>query len=392
MACTRSSGIWLLLAFASICTLGCGEKAQVVTPPPPEVMVARPLTKEVTKSLEFPGTTAAVQFVEIRARVEGWLDKIEFVPGARVKQGDLLFLIDPRPFRVQVDQAEAALKGREAELQLREANLKRAQQLLSSASISQLQFDIDSANATVAAAQVGIARADLEKAKLDLDYSQVRAPIPGRIGKNLIDIGNLVGSKERTLLTEIVDDSSIFANFELSERDLLMLMRRFPRLETQAGNDRGKPAIFLQLADETNFPHEGVLDFVESRVDTATGTLRARGKFSNEKGMLLPGFFVRIRVPIEQMEGLIVPELAVGIGQAGRFVLVVNKDNVVEQRMVKTGILEGTLRVIEEGISKDDLVVVNAIQRARPGAVVNPKKVDITLPQASEKAAPSQDK
>ena len=303
-----------------------------------------------------------------------------------------LFVIDPRPFQAQVDQSEAALKGKQADLQLKQANLKRSQQLLASASISQLQYDIHFAEEAVAAAQVGIAKADLEKAKLDLAYAKLDAPTSGRVSRNYVDIGNLVGAKDKTLLTEIVNDNSVYLYFDVSERDLLMLMRKWPKIES-ATPDREKPAAFLQLADETSFPHEGKVDFVESRIDPGTGTLRVRAIFSNDKGLLVPGLFGRVRVPIEQKEAVLVPELAVGISQAGRYVLIVNKDQVVEQRLVKTGQLEGTLRVVEEGLTTDEWVVVNAIQRARPGAKVTPKESTISgTPQASEKAVPSSEK
>ncbi len=280
----RLSVFFILIAFASMSIIGCGEKAQVAAPAPPEVIVSHPLKKEVTQYLEFTGTTAALEFVEIRARVEGWLESFNFTPGSQVKKGDLLFVIDPRPFQAQVDQSEAALKGRQADLQLKQANLNRAKQLLASASISQLQYDINFAEEAVGAAQVGIAKADLEKSKLDLAYAKVNAPTSGRVSRNYVDIGNLVGAKDKTLLTEIVNDSSVYLYFDVSERDLLMLMRKWPKIES-ATSDREKPAAFLQLADETSFPHEGKVDFVESRIDPSTGTLRVRAIFSNDKGL-----------------------------------------------------------------------------------------------------------
>lgn len=393
MTVMRLSGVLVFFALVSMSIIGCSEKAQVAAPPPAEVIVSHPLKKEVIQYLEFTGTTAALEFVEIRARVEGWLESIHFEPGSQVKKGDLLFVIDPRPFKAQVDQSEASLKGKEADLQLKQANLRRAQQLLSSASISQLQYDIENANEAVAVAQVGIAKADLEKAKLDLAYSQVTAPTNGRVSRNYVDIGNLVGAREKTLLTEIVNDSSVYVYFDISERDILMLLRKFPRIESEASTDKDKPLAFLQLADEAGYPHKGIIDFFESRVDPSTGTLRGRATFSNDDRLLVPGLFGRIRVPIEQKEAFLVPELAVGVSQAGRYVLVINKDQIVEQRLVKTGQLEGTLRVVEEGLAKDEWVVVNAIQRARPGTKVRPKESAISAtPQAPEKAAPSSGK
>jgi membrane fusion protein, multidrug efflux system len=252
---------------------------------------------------------------------------------------------------------------------------------------------VQSAEEAVSGAKVGISKADLEKAKLDLAYTQLTAPINGRVSRNFVDLGNLVGAGDKTLLTEIVNDSSVYVYFDVSERDILMLLRKFPKIETEVTSDKEKPPAYLQLADETGYPHNGKIDFVESQVDKSTGTLRVRAIFSNDKGILVPGLFGRVRVPIEERDALLVPELAVGIGQAGRYVLVVNKDQIVEQRIVKTGQLEGTLRVIEDGLSKDEWVVVNAIQRARPGAKVTPKETTISsTPQASEKAAPSSGK
>jgi RND family efflux transporter MFP subunit len=376
-----------------ISLVGCGEKAKMVEPPPPEVIVSHPLARNVTKFMEFPGTTAALEFVQIRARVEGWLESMHFQPGSRVKTGDLLFVIDPRPFQAQVDLWEASLRGREAELQLKTANLRRAQQLLTSASISQLQFDIQNADEAVAIAQVGIAKADLEKAKLDLAYSRVTSPINGRVSRNYVDIGNLVGRGDKTLLTDVANDSSVYFYFEINERDLLMLLQRFPEMRRQVRSEKENPVVNLQLANETGFPHRGEIDFAESRVDPSTGTLSVRAVFPNEEGRLLAGLFGRVRVPIEEAEAMLLPELAVLIGQAGRFVLVVNKDNIVEQRPVKVGQREGTLRVIEEGISKDEWVVVNALQRARPGLRVKARESVISDDSGSpQKTSPSSEK
>ena len=374
MTFTWSLRFLLAVSFTCFLLSGCSEKRKVQEIPPAEVIVGHPLKKEVVQYLEFTGTTSALEFVEIRARVEGWLESIAFRPGSQVRKGDLLFVIDPRPFKAQVDLYEASLTGRQADFQLKLANLKRAEQLLSTASISQLQYDVNKAEQSVAQAQVGIARADLEKAKLDLAYTTLTAPIQGRISRNYVDVGNLVGAGEKTLLTEIVNDSSIYVYFDVSERDLLMLLRKWPRIGEGGESDREKPSAYLQLADEPGFPHAGMIDFVESRVDPSTGTLRVRAIFSNDSGLLVPGLFGRIRVPIEKRPALLVPELAVGIGQAGKYVLVVDKDNVVEQRMVRTGQLDGNLRVIEEGLHGDEQVVINAIQRARPGARVNPKE------------------
>lgn len=393
VSCRRLSAILLVGLWPFIGIFGCGAAPKVEAPPPPEVIVSHPLKKKVTDFLEFPGTTAALEFVEIRARVEGWLESVNFVPGSRVEKGALLFVVDPKPYQAQVDQNEAALKGKEADLGLKEANLKRAEQLLSTGSISRLQYDVQSAEQLVAESQVGIAKANLEKSQLDLSYTRITAPIAGTVSRNYVDVGNLVGAKDKTLLTEIVNDDSVYVYFDVSERDLLMLLRRYPRIQSEVAADREKAPAFLQLADESGYPHEGKIDFAEPRVDPSTGTLRVRAIFPNEKKLLVPGLFGRVRVPLEDKEALLVPELAVGIAQAGRYVLVVNKEHVVEQRLVETGRLEGTLRVIEKGLKPDEWVVVNGIQRARPGGKVTPKESSIApTPQETGKASPSSGK
>lgn len=362
-------------------------------PPPPEVIVSHPLKKKVTEYLLFPGTTAALEFVEIRARVEGWLQSVDFKPGARVDKGDLLFVIDPRPYQAEVDQNKAYLKGREADMALKEANLKRSQHLLSTGSISQLQFDVSRAEELVASSQVGIAKANLEKSELDLSYTRITAPITGTVSRNYVDVGNLVGAKDKTLLTEIVNDDSVYVYFDMSERDLLMLMKRWPRIQMENASDRERPPAYLQLANESGYPHEGKIDFAQPRVDKSTGTLRVRAIFPNNKKLLVPGLFARVRVPLLDKEALLVPELAVGIAQGGRYLLVVNKDHVVEQRLVETGPLEGDLRVIAKGLNQDDWVVINGIQRARPGAKVTPKESSVeSTTEGTGKPAPSSGK
>jgi membrane fusion protein, multidrug efflux system len=365
--------------------MSCGRRHEVKAPPPPEVIVSHPLNKEVTDYLEFTGMTDAIQFVQIRARVEGWLESIHFDPDARVKKGDLLFVIDPRPFQAQVNLYKAMLTGKEAELKLKKTNLRRATQLLATASISQLTYDQNKAEEGVAESRVGIAEAQLDKAKLNLAYTKVIAPIPGRVSRNLVDVGNLVGATEKTLLTEIVNDESIYVYFDANERDFLTMKRMSSDVEEET-TVRGKrvPA-FLQLADETGYPHIGLVDFVEPRVDPDTGTIQVRAVFPNEKRLLVAGLFARVRVPVRKRKALLVPDLAIGVSQAGKYVLVVNEKNVVVKRMVKTGALHETLRVIEKGLRPEDLVVVNGIQRARPGNKVTPKQSTIKVPPGKSK-------
>lgn len=370
-----------LLTLASLLLFGCGQGSETfVQPPPPEVTIGLPEKREITDNLEFTGNTKAVESVEIRARVQGFLERMNFEPGQKVKAGDLLFVIDPRSFQARVDQVDASLKGKQADLQLKQANLKRAQQLLSTGSISQLQYEVQVAEEAVAVAQVGITKADLEEARLQLDYTQVKSPINGLVDRNLVDLGTLVGAQEKTLLTTVVNNESVYVYFNISENDLLMLARSQGSPQNPDGSHQRQLPCLLALADETEFSRKGTIDFVGTQVDPQTGTLLVRATFLNTDGLLLPGLFVKIRVPLRKREALLVPNLCVGLDQAGRSVLVVNKDNVVEQRQVEIGQQIDGLRVIEKGLTKDDWVITNGMQRARPGSKVTPIKESQSSP------------
>jgi RND family efflux transporter MFP subunit len=360
-----------VLTFSTLLLFACGQGTEKYIPPaPPEVSVSHPEKKEVTDYLEFTGNTKALESVEIRARVQGFLDRMSFEPGQKVKAGEVLFVIDPRPFRARVDQQQATLKAKKAASNLAKIKAEKAASLFSSASISELTLLEENANRDVALAQVGVAEADLEEARLQLDYTQVKSPINGRVSRNLVDLGSLVGAHEKTLLTTVVNDESVYAYFHISENDLLMLMRTYGAKEDQSPD----APCHLCLADETDFPHKGKLDFVDTQVDPGTGTLTVRALFPNDTGLLMPGLFVRLRVPLKQREALFVPNLAIGMDQAGRNVLVVNNDNVVEQRPVQVGQLVGRLRVVEKGLSEHDWVITNGMQRARPESKVNPTR------------------
>jgi len=310
---------WTLL-FSLLILFGCGQGNQTFVPPPaPEVTITRPEKKEVTDHLEFTGNTKAVESVEIRARVQGFLDSMNFEPGQKVKAGDLLFVIDPRPFQAKVDQQEANLNVKEAALGITQIKEEKSASLLKTSSISEIAFLEDKANRDMALAQKGVAEADLEEAKLQLDYTQVKSPINGRVGRNMVDLGNLVGAQEKTLLTTVVNDNLVYAYFNVSENDLLMLSRLYG-----VGNDKNEPhkpdaPCFLALSDETDFTRKGKVDFVDTQLDPGTGTLTVRAIFPNTDGLLLPGLFVRIRVLLKSKEALLVPNLAVGMDQGGHY-------------------------------------------------------------------------
>ena len=395
MKTNLSLGLHVPIVLTCLVLFGCGQSAnKYAPPPPPDVTIGRPVKKTVTNYFEATGTTAAIESVEIRARVKGFLQSVNFKPRAKVKAEALLFVIDPKPFEARVAQAQAALDGAKAEFNLAQVELDKAEQLFKKAAVSEIKVIEHRAKRDLAKAKVEKAKADLEEAKLELSYTQVKSPISGRVGRNLVDVGNLVGAGETTLLTTVVNDDSIYAYFNVSERALLGLVRKYAgkgsEVPPEQQMEKDRTLAFLQLADEKGFPHEGHMDFVETRVDTGTGTLQVRAIFPNSDGLILPGMFVRVRVPTEIREAVLIPDVAVLADQGGRYVLVVGDKDLVEQRRVKVGALFGQMRVIDEGLSAKDRVIVKGVQRARPGSKVNP--VAASKPPESKKQPASASK
>ncbi len=367
---------------------GCEPRNKFVQPPPPEVTVAQPLTAKVAESIDFTGTTEARKSVQIRARITGYLQRITFEDGATVKEGDLLFVIEPAPFEADFEAAQAALQKAEAMEQLAKVNLERALQLQKDRAIAQQEVDADRAEVATATANVKSAQAALRKAKLDLNYTEIRAPISGRIGRHLVDIGNLV-NKEQTELAVIENIDPIYAYFNVSEAVLLRFMA-LVREKKLPDPSVSPPVINLGLQNEAGFPHKGYLDFTDLGVDPTTGTIRRRAVFPNADGQLLPGLFVRLRTEIgDPSPKLLVEERAIGTDQRGEYLLVVNAKNTVEYRPVKLGLQTDSLRVIEQGIQKDSWVVINGLQRARPESVVQPKRSKMagSIEQVTEEQA-----
>ena len=400
---------------------GCGGGNKYQAPPPPEVTVARPVRRAVTSYLEYTGNARAVQSVELRARVKGFLRELNFVPDKTVKAGDLMMVIEEEPFRATHEQAAAKLA--EAESALRKAEqskareVARAQLALDEAAsllakveearqrslarrdaASKEDFDRAEANRKKADAQVDADKANLDQytadyetnilsakaaviqaksgltnAQINLNYCRIVAPIGGRISRNLVDRGNLVGDNQSTLLATIVQDDPVYVYMTVPESDLLRFRqqvrdgKRVDYLTTPIRMD-------LALSDEKGFPHEGKVDYADPYVDPATGTITCRGIFPNPDHVIVPGLFARVRVALDSKpDALLVPDRALGADQSGRFLLVVGKDDKVEQRPVTVGSLEPDgLRVVEGKIGPEDRVVVNGLQRARPGLPVKP--------------------
>ena len=374
-------------------TFACDDQNTYVAPPPPRVTVALPLQENVTDYLEFTGTTRAVETVEIRARVPGFLQSIHFTPGTNVSQGDLLFVIDPREYVADLDAAQAEVQSAQAKVQWAQIELERAQRLYQQRAGAEAEVVRWRGERDVAAAAVARGKAQVERAQLNLNYTRVTAPLSGRVSRNYVDLGNLVGEKEPTLLTAITRFDPMYVYFNLNERNLLKVMSEYRKQAGEKGfNPKTAPArdirvpLGMSLATEEGYPHEGRLDFAESGADAGTGTLQLRGVFPNPGGVpaLLPGLFARVRMPIGEREAaLMVTERAIGSDQVGRYLMVIDAENRVDKRPVRIGQTVDGLVVITEGLRADERVVVNGIQRARPGARVDPEKTDMGSLKAS---------
>jgi len=376
----RCCACTFILALAAI---GCERENKFVPPPPPKVSVAKPAVGEIADSIEFIGNTRPTATVDLRARVNGYLEKILFEDGATVKEGDVLFSIEQAPFQIALDIAKAELERADADLLLQQTEYRRIEPLVAQQAITQAELDQQRAKLTTAQANILAAQAAVRRAELDLNYTQIRAPIGGRIGRHLVDRGNLVQA-EQTLLATIESLDPIHAYFSLSENDLLRFMEMM-RAHEIPDPTKNPAVLFLQLANEQGFPHRGHLDFRELGVDASTGTALRRGLFPNPNNELLPGMFVRIRAPIGQPKPrLLVEKRAIGTDQRGNFLLIVNDKNVVEYRLVKLGLSTDGMRVVDEGVKPKEWIVVNGLQRARPGATVEPEQVAMAFDPRSD--------
>jgi RND family efflux transporter MFP subunit len=386
--------VLLTMAFISLFS-HCSDKNQYIEPPPPTVTVAQPKIKSVTDYLEFTGTTEAVEYVEIRARVSGFLQSMHFEPGTLVQAGDLLFVIDPKPYAAELAAADADLKAARAELKRAEVELKRANQLVKKKFISATDHLRRVTERDTASAAIARFEAKVQSARLKLGYTRVTSPITGRASRNIVDIGNLVGESEATLLTTVTKFKPMYAYFHLNERDLLRVMEVHRKALKEKGldadYDRSSQAeipVFLGLATDSDYPHQGILDFAESNVNTDTGTIELRAVFPNadKPPRLLPGLFAQIRFPVgEHAEAMLVNEQAIGSDQRGSYLLTVNQDNIVEKKPIKAAQIIDGMRVITQGIKAGDKIIINGIQKARPGSKVNPQTVSEQSKSAASK-------
>lgn len=354
-----------------VALLGCGSGNRYDPPPPAEVTVAHPTARDVTLHAEFTGHTVAFETTDIRARVQGTLQRVSFTPGSEVKKGDLLFVIEPTLYQAEADQARADVEGREAQLKAAEEQLAITREIFRKSAGSRTDLVAKTQARDLAAAELARAKANLAAADLNLSYTHIYAPFTGLIDRNLVDVGNLVGSGEATKLATIVRYQPIYAYFTMSERELLQY--RDAQRGIGASEDQQGGEAQLALATDTGFPHLGEVDYESNRVDPDTGTIELRAVFPNSERKIVPGMFARVRLPMSRGPAILVPEAAIATDQGGQYVLVVNDQDAVEYRRVRVGpSLEGAQRVIEDGVTPDDWVIVNGFQRARPGATVKP--------------------
>jgi len=364
----------VLVAPALMVLAACEEENRYQAPPPPKVTVARPVQQSITHYLEETGNTATTQSVDLVARVQGYLQKIQYKDGTNVKKGDPLFLIEPEPFQLKLDQAIASEMGAQASLNQLEADFKRQSDLASRDFASKAALDQARAARDGAKAKLLQSQADKKQAQINLSYTQVAAPFDGLVTARLVSVGELVGTgATATKLASIVQLDPIYVNFSISEQEATRLNAQRVRRGQSIDDFLGKVPVEVGLQTEQGYPHRGVLDYISPTVDQSTGTLAVRAIFQNPKRILLPGNFVRVRVSVdERVPSLLVPDAALGSQQGGRYVLVVNGDNIVEQRRVMIGPLVGALRAIESGLKQDDRVIVDGLQRAIPGNKVDP--------------------
>jgi RND family efflux transporter MFP subunit len=371
-----TTGRVVLLFATSLALISCNKQAPPPESQPPPVTIAKPVQKEIIEWDYYTGRTAAVENVNITPRVSGYIDNVSFRAGDRVNKGDLLFVIDPRPYQAALDQAKAQLSEAQANQQLQDANFARQDKLRLNGVIAKEDYDTSLSNKNQAAARVLAGAASVESAQLNLTFTRVISPIRGLIARELVTVGNLVQT-DTTLLTNIVSVDPIYAYFNVDERSVLRYQQQV-RLGKLPNARHEAVSVYLQLANENGFPHQGSIDFINNQFNTSTGTLEVRGLFSNANGVLIPGAFVRIRVagsPLTQ--ALLVSDRAVGTDQGQKYVLVVDKDNVVVVKPVVLGPEAEGLRVVRTGLTADDQVIINGIVNARPGSKVSPQQGDM---------------
>ena len=383
----KKSNTLLFLITATLTILVSCKNAE--TPPSTptqnllQVKIAQPLLQTITEWEQFTGHIEAINHVNVRARISGYLEKVHFKAGDLVNKGDLLFSIDTKPFIAQLHYAEAELERNQSAQILAKNNLQRTERLLQIKGASEEEKDIRSNALNQAIAAVKSAKANLYTARLNLEYTEIRAPINGRIGRELITTGNLISNtgSEPTLLTYIVSTDPVYVYVDADEHSVL----KYRRLANQAHFKLGQAPVQLAIADEPNFSHTGYLDFIAPKEDEATGTVSLRGVFANPDGLLTPGFFARLRIPSSQpYSALLLTDRAIGTDQAQRFIWIVNQDNQVVYRKIELGTSVGQLHTIKSGLKPEEWVVIEGTQKLKPGMKINPERITLAEQQGAQ--------
>jgi len=361
---------------ALVAAVACGSR-QAEDPPPAKVTVARPLERDLTDWDEYTARLEAVDSVEVRARVSGYLQSVYFREGSLVHEGDLLLEIDPRPYEAQLRRAKGDLELATSRVNLAKRNLARADQLVKSRAMSKEEGDTRAAVLRQAEASVAAAQGAVDAAALDVEFTRITAPVSGRTSRKLVTEGNLINGgsgTQGTLLTTIVSLDPLYAYFEADERQYLKYIRLAKAGTRPSSRDYRNP-VYVGLADEEGFPHEGYMDFVDNQIDRGTGTIVGRAIIPNTEGLLTPGLFVRLRlIGSGRYRALLIPDEAVQSDQAEKFVWVVDGENRVHYRKIRIGSLHDGMRVVSDGLAPDDRVIVQGLQRAKPDVVVDPEE------------------
>ena len=374
----KAGSVWAALLLPAMFVLAaCGQDNRYAAPPPPKVPVAPPVEQKVSEYFESTGNMAAINTVDLVARVQGFVQAISYADGDYVKKGTSLFTIEPEPYRLKVEAAKAAVTSAQATLKQNEAEYTRQADLVQRQVSAVATYDKALALRDSAQADLQSAQANEKQAEINLGYTNVTAPFDGIVSARQVSIGQLVGANSATVLSTIVQLNPIYVNFTASERDVLQVRALLAHSGRTTADLMGIP-VEIGLQTEPGYMHKGKLDYIAPTVDPSTGTLAARAILDNADRSLLPGYFVRVRIASEPEPALLVPDVAIGSDQGGRYVLIVNKDNVVEQRRVDPGQLIGDLRAIRKGLTKDDRVVVGGIMRAIPGQIVEPDVQPLT--------------
>ncbi|MGH6895959.1 MAG: efflux RND transporter periplasmic adaptor subunit [Geminicoccaceae bacterium] len=381
-----ASRLCALVLAGAIALAGCddgagGQSGAAAPAAPPEVTVAHPRAERLVEWTEFTGRFEAVERVEVRARVPGYLNSVDFRDGQVVEKGQVLFLIDPRPFEVAFQRADADLASAEAQVKLADIEFQRISDLAQSPAFSRAAYDQRMQEKEAAQASLAAAQAAMARARLDLEYTRIYAPVSGRISDRRVDIGNLV--TEETLLTTIVSLSPIYFVFDMSEADFLAYQRAVLAGELPSTRDRST-LVNVKLVDEDDWRRQGQMNFVDNVVDQGSGTMRARAEFLNPDHLIAPGQFGTIRIPgSPEYLAILIPDEAIVTDQARKLVMTVTADNRIEPRLIRPGPTELGLRIVRRGLEPSDRIVINGLMRVRPGMEVTPQPGRIELPSRS---------